>query len=227
MQVRIRHHATPTGQARRACRRCRGRARSPVAVSAFDHGPQSANTTYHFRISATNAGGTSKGADEMFKTLPNPPTVATEAASTVTQTTATPERDREPQRRGSERMQLRIRPHELLWINRAMRSAPGCGSLPVAVTAPLTGLTANTDLPLQDLGDQRRGHEQRRDQTFTTPASPATVVTEPASADHADLGDAQRDGQPQRRRSQRMQVRIRHHQRLRVKRAVHDVTRVG
>ena len=28
-----------------------------------------ANTTYHFRISATNAGGTSKGSDETFKTL--------------------------------------------------------------------------------------------------------------------------------------------------------------
>jgi DNA-binding beta-propeller fold protein YncE len=29
----------------------------------------SANTTYHFRISATNAGATSKGSDETFKTL--------------------------------------------------------------------------------------------------------------------------------------------------------------
>ena len=45
-----------------------------------DHG-LTANTTYHFRISATNPGGTSKGSDETFKTLPNaPPTVETKAA---------------------------------------------------------------------------------------------------------------------------------------------------
>ena len=48
-----------------------------------------ANTTYHFRISATNASGTSKGSDETFKTLANAPTVVTKAASAVTQTTAT------------------------------------------------------------------------------------------------------------------------------------------
>src|ERR1019366_7593484 len=48
-----------------------------------------ANTTYHFRITATNTGGTSKGADEVFKTLPNAPTVETKPASATTQTTAT------------------------------------------------------------------------------------------------------------------------------------------
>ena len=48
-----------------------------------------AHTTYHFRISATNAGGTSKGADETLKTLPNSPTVVTEKATPIAQTTAT------------------------------------------------------------------------------------------------------------------------------------------
>ena len=41
-----------------------------MAVSAAITG-LTANTTYHFRISATNAGGTSKGADETFKTAPS------------------------------------------------------------------------------------------------------------------------------------------------------------
>ncbi len=50
----------------------------------------SANTTYHFRISATNPSGTSKGSDETTKTLlGNAPTVVTKAASSVTQTSAT------------------------------------------------------------------------------------------------------------------------------------------
>ena len=45
-----------------------GSGTSPVAVSASVTG-LTANTTYHFRISATNAGGTSKGSDETFRTL--------------------------------------------------------------------------------------------------------------------------------------------------------------
>src|SRR5207244_1987578 len=59
-----------------------------VAVSAAVSS-LTANTTYHFRISATNAGGTSTGTDQTVKTLPNAPTVKTEPASAVSQTTAT------------------------------------------------------------------------------------------------------------------------------------------
>src|SRR5205807_1430698 len=61
---------------------------APVAVSAAV-AALGANTTYHFRIVATNAGGTSQGADQTFTTLPEAPAVQTEGASAVTQTTAT------------------------------------------------------------------------------------------------------------------------------------------
>jgi phospholipase C len=47
---------------------------SPAAVSAHAEG-LSANTTYHFRIVATNPSGTGFGADQSFTTLPNPPAV--------------------------------------------------------------------------------------------------------------------------------------------------------
>jgi phospholipase C len=46
----------------------------PAAVSAAVEG-LSAETTYHFRIVATNSGGTSFGADMMFTTPPKPPAV--------------------------------------------------------------------------------------------------------------------------------------------------------
>ncbi len=46
----------------------RGPGTRPVAVSAAMTG-LTANTSYHFRISVTNGGGTSKGSDETFKTL--------------------------------------------------------------------------------------------------------------------------------------------------------------
>ena len=69
----------PTAKPRRAPR-CRDPGRSPVAVSASISG-LSANTTYHFRISATNPGGTSEGADETFKTLAPSPRRSNEAVS--------------------------------------------------------------------------------------------------------------------------------------------------
>src|SRR5205807_728815 len=70
------------------CAPAPGSGSSAVSVSAAIT-TLTANTTYHFRISATNAGGTSTGADQTLKTLPNAPTVKTEPASAVSQTSAT------------------------------------------------------------------------------------------------------------------------------------------
>src|SRR5207249_3815976 len=70
------------------CTPAPGSGTANVAVSAAVSS-LSANTTYHLRILAKNAGGTSTGADETLKTLPSAPTVKTEPASAVSQTTAT------------------------------------------------------------------------------------------------------------------------------------------
>ena len=56
------------------CSSLPGAGSSPVAVSAALTG-LAANAEYHYRISATNSAGTSKGSDETFKTVSNPPTV--------------------------------------------------------------------------------------------------------------------------------------------------------
>ena len=58
-----------------------------VAVSAGLAG-LAPNTTYHFRIVATNAGGTAHGSDHTFATLPLPPAVSTGSPSAVTRTSA-------------------------------------------------------------------------------------------------------------------------------------------
>jgi DNA-binding beta-propeller fold protein YncE len=54
-----------------ACSSLPGSGSSPVAVSASVTG-LAANTGYHYRIVASNAGGTSRGADQTFTTLPMP-----------------------------------------------------------------------------------------------------------------------------------------------------------
>jgi hypothetical protein len=50
------------------CKSLPGSGSSPVAVSALIGAGLVANTEYHFRISATNSAGTSKGGDVTFKT---------------------------------------------------------------------------------------------------------------------------------------------------------------
>src|SRR5207302_6770403 len=63
-----------------ACTPPPGSGESAVSVSAPISG-LAANTTYHFRISATNAFGTSTGSDKTLKTLHTPPFVETKPAS--------------------------------------------------------------------------------------------------------------------------------------------------
>ncbi len=65
-----------------------GEGDSSEAVGAGLSGLE-ANTTYYYRLLATNATGTSEGATQHFLTLPNPPTVATGQATEVGANTAT------------------------------------------------------------------------------------------------------------------------------------------
>jgi hypothetical protein len=60
---------TTTGYGSSAsCTSLPGSGSSPVAVSAAIASGLAANTEYHYRISATNSAGTTKGTDTTFKT---------------------------------------------------------------------------------------------------------------------------------------------------------------
>ena len=90
-----------------ACSALPGSGTSPVAVSGtLEPFSLEANTTYHFRISATSASGTNVGSDETFKTLPEPPTAVTKRGDGGHPDHGDPERDREPPFRRSHRMQI-------------------------------------------------------------------------------------------------------------------------
>jgi phosphodiesterase/alkaline phosphatase D-like protein len=164
------------------CSSLPGSGESPVAVSAAVTG-LAPNTTYHFRISATNPGGTSKGADETFKTLEvSPPAVVTTLASAITQTAATLNGTVNPN--GSEVSECKFE-----WgTTTAYGSSAPCSSLPgsegspVAVSAPVAGLAANTTYHFRIFATNGRGSSTGADKSFKTLPNPPTVVTEPASS---------------------------------------------
>jgi hypothetical protein len=161
-----------------------GSGTSPVAVSAAVTG-LAPNTTYHFRISATNSGGTSTGSDQAFTTLPkNPPTVTTAGASSILQNSATLGAIVNPN--GGEVSECKLEygltsaPYEK---SAPCTSSPGSGTSPVPVTAAVTGLVANTTYHFRISATNPGGTSTGSDKTFTTlPKNPPTVMTSPASS---------------------------------------------
>jgi hypothetical protein len=144
-----------------SCASLPGSGTSAVAVSASVTG-LAANTTYHFRISATNAGGTSKGADQEFKTLANAPTITVCPASLITQTSATLCGKVNPDEAEVTECKFEYGTTTPYGSSAPCTPPPGSGGSPVEVSAPVThGPRAEHHLPLQDLSDQRRRHEQR------------------------------------------------------------------
>src|SRR5205807_2554617 len=110
-----------------------------AAVSAL-----SANTTYHFRISATNADGTSTGADQTERTRAEEATGKTEPASAVTQTAATLNATVNPNGSEVSECKLEYGTTTSYGSSAPCTPAPGSGSSAVAVSATVSGLTTNT-----------------------------------------------------------------------------------
>jgi len=147
-----------------SCASLPGSGSSPIAVSASPTG-LTADTTYHFRITATNAGGTSRGADETFKTLPNAPAVVTDAASSVAQTTVTLNATVNPN--GAEVAKCEFEYGETNSYGKvaSCASLPGSGTSAVAVSAAVSGLTASTTyhfrISATNLGGTSTGADER------------------------------------------------------------------
>ena len=144
-----------------ACTALPGSGTSAVAVSASPSG-LTANTTYYFRISATNSGGTSQGAIETLKTLSEvqtgkAPTVKTEKASEVAQTTAKLNASVNPNGGEVTECKLEYGPTTSYGESKSCTPSPGSGESSVAVSASISGLTREHHLPLP-----RRRQERRR-----------------------------------------------------------------
>jgi phosphodiesterase/alkaline phosphatase D-like protein len=158
-----------------------GSGTTPVSVSASLTVDLAPNTTYHYRIVARNAIGTSYGGDRTFKTPPDPPTVVTEAASAVTQTEATLNGTVNPN--GGEVKTCRFEYGTSVSYGSSVSCAklPGAGEKAVAVSATLMGLSADTTYHYRVVAVNGSGEGIGADQTFKTPPNPPTVVTGAAS----------------------------------------------
>jgi hypothetical protein len=144
-----------------------GSGTSPVAVSAAVSG-LTANTTYHFRVSASNAGGTSSGSDQTFKTSPPLATVVTEAASGVAQTSATLNGSVNPNGFEVSACRFEYGTSTAYGSSAPCAPAPGSGTSPVPVSAVLESLGENTTYHFRIVATGPGGTSFGADQTFTT-----------------------------------------------------------
>ncbi len=158
-----------------------GSGEAPVMVSAPVTGLV-ANTTYHFRIVATNANGTSDGSDQMFTTLPNRPAVVTEAAAPVTQTTATLNATVNPEGSNVTNCHFEYGTTPSYGLSMPCSSLPGSGTSPVAVSASVGSLSASTTYHFRIVATNASGTSKGSDETFTTLPNPPTVVTGAATS---------------------------------------------
>jgi hypothetical protein len=139
-----------------------------VSVSAQATGLH-ANTAYRFRVSATNAGGTSPGDEQTFTTLPEAPSVTTGAASSITQTTATLNALVNPNGEPVTECKLEYGTTTSYGSSAPCGVSPGSGHSDVAVSASITALAAATSYHYRVLATNAQGTGEGSDQTFTTP----------------------------------------------------------
>jgi phosphodiesterase/alkaline phosphatase D-like protein len=163
------------------CAPAPGAGTTPVAVSATITGLER-NSTYHFRVTATNTGGTSSSSDTTLKTLPNPPAVQTEPASAIKQTEATLNAKVNPNGSAVTECVLEYGPTSAYGKSTPCAPAPGAGTTPVTVSATVTGLEANSTYHFRVTATNSGGTTSSTDTTLKTLPNPPAVQTEPASA---------------------------------------------
>jgi Glycine rich protein len=169
-ECRLEYGATTSYGASATCTPAPGSGTSPVPVSAPAVG-LSANSTYHFRVVASNAGGTSFGADETLKTPPNSPMVVTQEASEVTLTGATLNATVNPNGAEVNECEFEYGTTTSYGSSAACTPSPGSGTSPVAVSAQIGGLSENTVYHFRVLARNVSGTNYGADKTLRTPAA--------------------------------------------------------
>jgi hypothetical protein len=147
-----------------------------------------AKTGYHYRLSVTSNAGTVVGNVEEFTTLPQPPAVTPEAASGITQTSATIAGAVNPNG-GASSCQFEYGTTTSYGSVGQCATNPGGGEVPVAEHLALTGLAVGTTYHYRLVAINAGGTTKGADLSFVTqspppppepvPSGPVVVVPKP------------------------------------------------
>jgi phosphodiesterase/alkaline phosphatase D-like protein len=158
-----------------ACPNDPGSGTSPVDESA-DLSGLTLNTTYHYRLVATNGNGTTTGSDQTFTTLPDPPVVTTGAASGITQTEADIAGTVDPSGAATT-CAVEYGTTTAYGSTAPCASDPGSGTGAVPVDAPLSGLDPGTTYHYRMVATNAGGTVNGDDATFDTAITPPVVFS--------------------------------------------------
>jgi outer membrane protein assembly factor BamB/phosphodiesterase/alkaline phosphatase D-like protein len=166
-----------------ACTPSPGSGSTPVAVSGALAG-LAPGTIYHLRISATGPGGTSMGADQTVTTLeppppPPPPAVSGGVASSITQSSAQLNAFVNPNGSPVTECRFEYGASSAYGSSVPCATLPGMGSTPVAVSAPLAGLSASTVYHFRIVATGAGGKGTGADSTLRTAAPLASPAPGP------------------------------------------------
>jgi hypothetical protein len=130
------------------------------------------DTTYHYRVVATNAAGVDRGADRTFKTAapPGPPGATTGSARNVTTTGARLTASVDPNSHATTyRFEYGT---TTAYGKQTAQASAGSGASPVAVSASISGLQPHTRYHYRVVATNAAGVARGRDRTFTTLRNP-------------------------------------------------------
>ena len=196
------------------CAALPGSGSSAVEVSASITGLP-ANTGYHFRLVATNGGGTSYGADATLTTLPHEPTASTGSAGFVRATSATLTATVNPNGAVVSDCDFEYGTTSGYGSSVPCSSLPGAGELSRLCLCRNSGPQDGHHLPLPDRRDQPRRIRLRNRPDLQHALRGARSHHRSREGSHAQLGNAQRGCQPRRTDRNRLSLRIRQHDELR------------
>jgi hypothetical protein len=144
------------------------------------------NTTYHFRLAASNSGGTGEGGDVVFQTLPNAPTVVTAAAGDVQHTRATLGGAVNPNGGPVTSCEIEFGTTTAYGQSRPCAPTPGGGTSAVGVSADVAGLAPGTIYHFRVRAVNGGGATDGANGTFKTPDRPDPCAVDPNSCKPTD-----------------------------------------
>ncbi|MEW6026222.1 MAG: fibronectin type III domain-containing protein [Planctomycetota bacterium] len=137
------------------------------------------NTTYNYRVVATNSSGPTNGLNQSFTTLVPPPTATTNPASSVTTATATLNAQVNPNGGATTVYFLWGTSPSLSDSSSTTPTTIGSGSSPVNIIQTITGLTSSTTYYFRVVAINGTGTSQGIIRNFTTSTQPPTAITLP------------------------------------------------